>query len=105
MPDAPENAAEEAAEAEVAAGIDPRERVVEQVGIAVVALAVVGRLDEGVGGEEAPDGRVVDPAVEVDQADAVHLLLAGEAAGEHAYQREGRQGIEAAGVAPLAPGV
>ena len=65
---------------EEARGVGVGERVVVGVGVAVEALGTVGRLDKGVGGEEASEGGVVDPAVHVDQPDAVEMLVAGEAA-------------------------
>ena len=56
------------------------ERVVVDVGVAVEGLGRGRVRHEGVGGEEPAEGGVVDTAVHVDQADAVEVLVAGEAA-------------------------
>jgi hypothetical protein len=55
-----------------------------------------------IGADHASNQRVVETAVEVDEADVGELLLAGEAAGRLAG---GRIAVGAAGVVPLAPGV
>ena len=54
-----------------------------RVGIAVlvhVRARVERVLDERIGAHEAADGRVVDAAVHVDEADLLQVLVAGEAA-------------------------
>ena len=52
---------------DVPAGVGVAERVVEAVGVAVVALRVGGRLQHGVGAQEALQARGVGAAVHVDE--------------------------------------
>ena len=67
-------------EYEVAAGVCVRQRVVQRVAIAIVALQVGGELHERVGPQEAAEVGVVDPSVHVDCAHGVEHLVAGETA-------------------------
>ena len=65
---------------EEAAWVRGRQRIVEHIGIAVVALRVLGKLDVRIGADEPPDVRIVHPAVHVDQVQVVQVLVPGEAA-------------------------
>lgn len=67
----------------IPAWVGKSQRVVEAVGIAVVGLGVVFLLDDDVGREHAAHGGVVHATVHVYQAEAVVVLVQGEAAVEH----------------------
>ena len=111
----PERSAEERAdrlapaahsEEAVAVGVGEGERVVDDVAVAVPRLPVQRVGHERVGAHHAADQRVVDPAVQMHEADIGQLLLAGEAARglASAVEVAGRV-VGAVGEAPLAPGV
>ena len=55
-----------------ASGVGVAEGVVEAVGVAVVVLGAVGRLDVWVGREEVSEHRVVESGVRVDQ---VYIMI------------------------------
>ncbi len=59
------------------------QRVVQAVGVAVEALREVRALDVVVGREETAHHGVVHPAVHINQAEAVQVLVPREAAVEH----------------------
>jgi len=64
---------------DAACRVRQRQWSIVDIGVAVVALSVIGVGDDGVGAEEAAQGGVVEPGVEVDQAEARDLFLSGEA--------------------------
>ena len=74
-------------------GVGAHHGVVAAVGVAVEALCGEGALHLRVGGEEAAQDGVVEAGVHVDDAEAVVVLVAGEAASEG----------EAAAILPLCP--
>jgi len=84
----------------IPAGVGQADGVVQHIAVAVVALAVVGELDEGVGGEKTPQIRVIDPSVHVDQADAVQVFVSGEAPGFDAVRGRGAAPVGRAAFAP-----
>ena len=65
---------------DVPAGVGVAQRVVEAVGVAVVALRVGGRLQHGVGAQEALQAGSVGTPVHVDEAQGGQVLVAGVAA-------------------------
>ncbi len=64
-------------EAEVSARISRCQRIIPDIGIAVVGLQVVRRLNVRVGTDEASHQRVVHPPVHVHQSHLIHHLMAG----------------------------
>lgn len=60
--------------------------VVDDVGVAVVALEVVLELDVGVRAEELADHGVVDARVHVDELQLLQHLMAGVAAVGHVFR-------------------
>jgi len=87
-----------------AARVGEAQGVVEHVAVAVEALRGLRELHDGIGREETPEFRVVDPAVHVDQAQLVQVLVAGEAA-RRLQRHDERFGRLPVGLAPLAVGV
>lgn len=92
-----------AAEPGVPARIGIFQRVIQYIAVAVIALAVIWCLYDGVGGEEAAEMRVVDATIHVYQADRVEVFVAGEAAlgiglegGEGTAVVGGVEGVEVA---------
>ena len=60
----------------VPARINILQGVVQAVGVAVVRLAVAGGLNDRVGAEEAAQPGIIHPAVHVDQAENIQVLVA-----------------------------
>ncbi len=96
---------DELLQTEIATGIGIGQRVVQHIRIAVEALQIVRMLDERVRAHEAPDQRVVQAPVHVDDAHLVEVLMHGVAAvGVHAIQRIQHVTL-AVDVPSFAPGV
>ena len=62
-----------------AAGIAEAKRVVEGVAVAVVALAVVGHLQKGVGADETTNEGIIHASVHIDKFKFIKMFVHGEA--------------------------
>lgn len=75
------------------------------IGIPVVPLDGVHAVDVRVGTDKPPNQRVIHPAIHVDQAEIIQVLMAGVAVvGGDAFQGVGSV-VGAVAIAALAPGV
>ena len=64
----------------IAARIGVAEGIVQHIAVTIIALREGGLGDEGIGGEESADIRIVDPPVHMDETGAFQVLMAGVAA-------------------------
>src|SRR5579883_694404 len=79
--------AEQTAPPRIPARIGEGERIVRHIAVAVEALR--SGAGEGIGLEHAPERRIVEAAVHVDESRPVHMLVAGVAAGGAGRHRSG----------------